>query len=55
MTGVCAGSELPRGTAGKFYMLRTYGDSKQEVWDVTAPETPVRITEFGRFRSTHKN
>jgi hypothetical protein len=55
MTRVCAGSELPKGDQDKSYLLRTFGDSRQEVWDVTAPENPALIAQFGQFRSTHKN
>lgn len=55
MTRVCLGSELPKGDRGKVYLLRTFGDSTQEVYDVTVPEKPVRVAQFGKFRSTHKN
>ncbi len=55
MTRVCAGSELPKGDPRKTYLLRTYGDVRQEVWDVTEPERPALVAQFGAFRSTHKN
>lgn len=55
MTRVCLGTELPNADKSKVYMLRTFGDSAQEVFDVTTPEKPVRIAQFGKFRSTHKN
>jgi hypothetical protein len=55
MVRVCGGDELPKGEKGKFYMLRTWGDSGYEVWDVTVPEKPVRITKIDGFTSTHKS
>ena len=55
MVRVCLGSELPKADKSKVYLLRTFGDSAQEIYDVTIPEQPVRIAQFGRFRSTHKN
>lgn len=55
MARVCLGSELPNADKSKVYLLRTFGDSAQEIYDVTAPEKPVRIAQFGKFRSTHKN
>jgi len=55
MTRVCAGSELPKGDRAKTYLLRTFGDSRQEIWDVSSPERPQLVSQFGRFTSTHKN
>ncbi len=55
MTRVCSGTELPKGDRRKTYLLRTFGDSREEVWDVTAPERPAMLAQFGKFRSTHKN
>lgn len=55
MTRVCHGAELPRADKKKTYLLRTFGDSRQEIWDVTTPEQPSLVTQFGQFRSTHKN
>jgi len=55
MTRVCAGAELPRGDRSKTYLLRTFGDTRQEIWDVSAPERPQLVSQFGQFRSTHKN
>src|SRR4051812_13387969 len=55
MARVCAGSELPKGDPKKFYLLRTFGESRDEVWDVSAPEKPALVSQFGRFTSTHKN
>src|SRR5207245_152300 len=35
MVRVCSGNELPHATRGKFYLLRTFGNSAHEIWDVT--------------------
>lgn len=55
MARVCSGDELPKGEKGKFYLLRTWGDSGQEVFDVTVPEKPVQVAKIDGFTSTHKN
>jgi hypothetical protein len=55
MTRVCSGGELPKADPKKTYLLRAFGDSRQEVWDVTLPAKPAMISQFGRFTSTHKN
>ncbi|MGE5539304.1 MAG: LVIVD repeat-containing protein [Gemmatimonas sp.] len=55
MTRVCNGEELPKGEKGHTYLLRTWGDSGHEVYDVTAPEKPVKIASIDGFTSTHKN
>jgi len=56
MTRLCNGSQLPKGDRGKVYMLRSFGNSAHEIWDVTSPEKPVMITVVVRgLRDTHKN
>jgi hypothetical protein len=55
MVRVCAGKELSQGDPAKFYLLRPFGNSWQEVWDVTDPAKPVRITRIGPLKGTHKN
>ena len=40
---VCAGSLLPKGAHGHWYMLRHDGSIDQEVWDVTNPQKPSEI------------
>src|SRR5580698_6858709 len=40
MVRVCAGDQLPRGVKGKYYMLRAYGNTRHEMWDVTDPAKP---------------
>ena len=44
MVRVCDGSELPRADRSKVYLLRTFGNSGHEVWDVTEPARPERLT-----------
>ncbi|HEY6862436.1 MAG TPA: hypothetical protein VI319_00940 [Burkholderiales bacterium] len=55
MTRVCLGSELPKGDPRKVYLLRNFGDSRDEIWDVSTPEKPALVSQFGKFKSTHKN
>ena len=56
MTRVCDGATLPRADKSKVYLLRTFGDSAHEVWDVTVPEKPERVSVVVEgLRSTHKN
>jgi hypothetical protein len=56
MVRVCSGDELPHGQKGKFYMLRAYGNSSHEMWDVTDPAKPVRLKVIvDGLRDTHKN
>src|SRR5262245_44672191 len=60
MVRVCEGSQLPKGTAGKTYMLRTVGNavfnSGHEVWDVTDPANPQKVvTVVTGLTSTHKS
>ncbi len=55
MVRVCAGRELPHGDPAKFYLLRPFGNSAHEVWDVTDPAKPVLVTRIGPVAGTHKN
>jgi hypothetical protein len=56
MTRLCNGSDLPKGDPRKVYMLRSFGTSAHEIWDVTAPEKPVLVTAVVRgLRDTHKS
>ena len=41
MVRVCSGDDLPRGVKGKFYMLRSYGNTAHEMWDVSDPAKPL--------------
>ena len=56
MVRVCSGNVLPRAVKGKWYLLRPLGSSAQEIYDVTDPSHPVRLTEIvGKLDHTHKN
>jgi hypothetical protein len=55
MVRVCAGRELPHGDAGTFYLLRTFGNSYHEIWDVGDPAKPRLVTRIGPLQGTHKN
>jgi hypothetical protein len=56
MVRVCSGNDLPHGVRGKFYLLRAYGNSSHEIWDVTDPAKPSRLTVVvDGLRDTHKN
>ena len=56
MTRVCDGSQLPRADKNKVYLLRSFGNSSHEVWDVTDPAKPNRVTVVvSGLRDTHKS
>ena len=56
MVRVCDGKTLPRGAREKTYLLRTLGNLAHEIWDVTDPAKPSRVTTvLDGLRSTHKN
>jgi len=56
MARVCDGRSLPKGDRAKVYLLRTFGNAAHEVWDVTAPEKPARVTTVvDQLRGTHKS
>jgi hypothetical protein len=56
MVRVCAGSSLPHGVPGKFYMLRVFGNQAHEIWDTTDPSHPVLLTTIiNGLNRTHKN
>jgi len=56
MVRACNGRVLPKGDRAKTYLLRTFGLSAQEIWDVTVPEQPVILTTVEKgLRDTHKN
>ena len=56
MVRICAGRDLPRGDKSKFYLLRSFGNSAHEIWDVTTPEKPALVNVVVRgLRDTHKN
>jgi hypothetical protein len=64
MVRVCSGDVLPHGERGKWYMLRTHGNSSgagnpiesQELFDVTDPAHPRFLTTIvDGLSNTHKN
>ena len=56
MVRVCNGTDLPRADKGKVYLLRSFGTVGHEVWDVTDPTKPSRVTVVvSGLRDTHKS
>jgi hypothetical protein len=56
MVRVCSGSVLPHGVRGKWYLLRPLGSKAQEIYDVTDPAHPSRVTQIvGDLDHTHKS
>jgi hypothetical protein len=41
---VCGGNTLPHAERNHWYLLRHDGATNQEIWDVTNPEAPTRLT-----------
>ena len=56
MVRACNGRELPRAARDRTYMLRTWGHTAHEVWDVTLPGPPRRVAVVADgLHGTHKN
>ena len=56
MVRVCSGNTLPRGVKGKWYLLRPLGGSAHEIWDVTDPAKPSKLTTVvDNLTGTHKS
>jgi hypothetical protein len=56
MARVCDGSELPRADKSKTYLLRSYGGTAHESWDVTDTSKPSRLTVVVTgLQDTHKS
>jgi hypothetical protein len=56
MVRACDGSQLPHADKSKVYLLRTLGNHGHEIWDVTDPLKPTRLTVVvNGLRATHKN
>jgi len=56
MVRVCDGSTLPHADKSKVYLLRTFGNSAHEIWDVTNPANPNRLTVIvSGLHDTHKS
>ena len=56
MARVCSGATLPRADKTKTYLLRSFGSTAHELWDVTDPAKPSRLTVVvDGLRDTHKS
>jgi hypothetical protein len=56
MVRICDGKTLPKGDPSKTYLLRTYGGSGHEIWDVSNPSNPSLLTTLVKgHKDTHKN
>jgi hypothetical protein len=56
MVRLCNGTDLPRADRNKVYLLRTVGNASHEIWDVTDPAKPSRVTVIvSGLGGTHKN
>lgn len=56
MVRVCSGRDLPRAARDRVYLLRSFGHSAHEVWDVTLPGPPRRVSVVTEgLRGTHKS
>src|SRR5438477_1220440 len=56
MVRVCDGATLPHADKSRIYLLRTFGESAHEVWDVTDPATPALVTTVVKgLHGTHKS
>lgn len=53
---VCSGSQLPNADKSKTYLLRVYGKTAWEMWDVTDPAKPSRLNIIvNGIRNTHNS
>jgi hypothetical protein len=56
MVRVCSGNTLPNAVRGKWYLLRPFGGEAHEIWDVTDPSHPTRLTTVvDGLTGTHKS
>ncbi len=56
MVRICPGLGLPRGDPARTYLLRTFGNAAHELWDVSDPGRPERLSVLvGGLDGTHKN
>ena len=56
MARVCDGNSLPHADKSKIYLLRPFGNSAHEIWDVADPEHPKRLTAVvSGLHDTHKS
>ncbi len=56
MVRACNGSDLPSGEPGRVYLLRANGNWSHQVWDVTDPSSPFKVSEpVSGLDGTHKS
>ena len=56
MVQTCSGDDLPNGTPGHYYLLRTRGNAGHQTYDVTDPSNPILLADVTTGLSgTHKN
>ena len=55
MVRICDGKSLPKADRNIVYMLRVFGNSAHEIWNVTDPAKPTIITRLEGLKGTHKN
>ena len=55
MVRVCEGTNFSKPAPGTFYMLRPFGNSAHEIWNVTDPAKPALISRLTGIKGTHKN
>ncbi|MEJ0070621.1 MAG: hypothetical protein WDO24_20060 [Pseudomonadota bacterium] len=44
-----------QGRSAKTYLLRTFGNAGHQLFDVSDPAKPVKISEIMGLHGTHKN
>jgi hypothetical protein len=52
---VCDGKTLPKGDPKKTYLLRSFGTSAHEIWDVSQPMRPELLARIEGEQGTHRN
>jgi hypothetical protein len=52
---VCSGKTLPKANPAKTYLLRSFGDSAHELWDVTDPVKPELLFRIEGVEGTRDN
>jgi hypothetical protein len=56
MVRVCPGTQFAKAERDHFYMLRTFGTTGHEVWDVTNPSDPKLLAQLGgNYKDNHKS
>ena len=52
---VCDGKTLPKADPKKTYLLRSFGTSAHEIWDVSKPARPELLARIEGEQGTHRN